>query len=44
MKIVVTGGMGFIGSSVLTRLLALEHKIVAIGRSANPRNARSHPN
>ena len=44
MRILVTGGMGFIGNSVANSLLQMEHEVIAIGRSKNPPNAKVHPN
>ena len=36
MRVLVTGGMGFIGNSVVNGLLEMEHEVIAIGRSKNP--------
>jgi uncharacterized protein YbjT (DUF2867 family) len=33
MKIIITGGTGFIGSAVLDRLLARDHDVIALVRS-----------
>ncbi|MFL2937768.1 MAG: NAD-dependent epimerase/dehydratase family protein [Opitutales bacterium] len=44
MRVLVTGGMGFIGNSVVNGLLEMEHEVIAIGRSKNPPNAKMLPN
>ena len=44
MRVLVTGGMGFIGNSVVNGLLEMEHEVIAIGRSKNPPSAKMLPN
>ena len=42
MKILITGGTGFVGSALSQRLLDLGHEVTAIGSSSRCRLA-SHP-
>ena len=36
MKILVTGGMGFVGNALVHTLLKRGHEVHALGRSLNP--------
>lgn len=43
MKILVTGGMGFLGNSLASKLLALGHEVHAVGRTKEPKAEKLVP-
>ena len=36
MKIIITGGMGFIGNSLAAKLLEEGHQVISVGRTKQP--------
>ncbi len=43
MDIFITGGLGFVGRHLSSTLLALGHRVTAVGRTAHPREKIDHP-